>query len=52
MSRACNSVASELRGEKVPVKLDRPLGKRIVLGAFTGRPVPCGECPRTSQSWS
>jgi hypothetical protein len=43
---------SELRGEKVPVKLDRPLGERIVLDAFTGRPVPYGEWPVTAQSRS
>ncbi|GGT00502.1 hypothetical protein GCM10010270_85370 [Streptomyces violaceus] len=42
----------ELRGEKVSVKLDRPVGKRIVLDAFTGRPVPYSEWPRTSRSWS
>ncbi|MDT0389375.1 hypothetical protein [Streptomyces dubilierae] len=31
---------SELRGRKVTVKLDRPAGDRVVLDAFTGRPVP------------
>ncbi|MFJ8053263.1 hypothetical protein [Streptomyces luteogriseus] len=30
----------------------RPLGERIVLDAFTDRPVPYGEWPGTSQSWS
>ncbi|MGX5207166.1 hypothetical protein ACWKT3_00370 [Streptomyces violaceus] len=44
--------SSEMRGEKVPVKLDRPVGKRMVLDAFTGRPVPYSEWPRTSRSWS
>ncbi|MFJ7181161.1 hypothetical protein ACIQXA_33320 [Streptomyces massasporeus] len=34
---------TEPRGGKVPVKLDRHLGERIVLDAYTGRPVPCGE---------
>ncbi|MEU3092990.1 hypothetical protein ABZ703_43035 [Streptomyces massasporeus] len=34
---------TELRGGKVPVKLDRHLGERIVLDAYTGRPVPYGE---------
>lgn len=29
----------ELRGEKVTVKLDRPLGDRILLDAFMGRPL-------------
>jgi hypothetical protein len=36
---------SDLRGEKVTVKLDRPVGDRIVLDAFTGRPVPYTEWP-------
>ncbi|MFJ8595363.1 hypothetical protein [Streptomyces sp. NPDC093598] len=36
---------SELRGEKVTVKLDRPVGDRIVLDAFTGRPVPYTDWP-------
>ncbi|MFF4255092.1 hypothetical protein ACFY1L_28180 [Streptomyces sp. NPDC001663] len=31
---------SQLLGERTPVKLDRPLGDRILLDAFTGRPVP------------
>ncbi|MFF6947918.1 hypothetical protein ACFZAD_04535 [Streptomyces iakyrus] len=31
---------SELRGKKMTVKLDGPVGDRIVLDAFTGRPVP------------
>ncbi|GAA2761043.1 hypothetical protein GCM10010103_00840 [Streptomyces paradoxus] len=31
---------SDLRGEKVTVELDRPVGDRVVLDAFTGRPVP------------
>ncbi|MER7407517.1 hypothetical protein ABT373_34840 [Streptomyces sp. NPDC000070] len=33
----------ELRGKRVTVKLDRPVGDRIVLDAFTGRPVPYTE---------
>ncbi|MFB7115500.1 hypothetical protein [Streptomyces sp. NPDC056291] len=32
----------QLLHEKVTVKLDRPLGDRILLDAFTGRPVPYG----------
>ncbi|MFF8936007.1 hypothetical protein ACF08O_15010 [Streptomyces paradoxus] len=36
---------SELRGKKVTVKLARPLGDRIVLDAFTGRPVPYTDRP-------
>jgi hypothetical protein len=35
----------DLRGEKVTVTLDRPVGDRIVLDAFTGRPVPYTEQP-------
>ncbi|GGX05802.1 hypothetical protein [Streptomyces lomondensis] len=31
---------TELRGKRVTVKLDRPVGDRVVLDAFTGRPVP------------
>ncbi|MFE6406788.1 hypothetical protein ACFVOR_07610 [Streptomyces sp. NPDC057837] len=31
---------SELRGKRVTVELDRPVGDRVVLDAFTGRPVP------------
>ncbi len=38
--------------EKVTVELDRPVGNRIVLDAFTGRPVPYSEWPGASQSWS
>ncbi|WP_327191364.1 hypothetical protein [Streptomyces xinghaiensis] len=34
---------SELRSEKVTVKLDRPMGGRVLLDAFTGRPVANGE---------
>ena len=31
-----------LRREEVTVKLDRPVGKRVLLDAYTGRPVPSG----------
>ncbi|MFD7445212.1 hypothetical protein [Streptomyces sp. NPDC059909] len=34
---------SELREKEVAVKLDRPLGDRVLLDAFTGRPVPHDE---------
>ncbi|GAP47140.1 hypothetical protein [Streptomyces azureus] len=44
--------ASEMRGRTVTVKLDRPVGDRILLDASTGRPVPYGQWPRTYQSWS
>ncbi|MFF3375233.1 hypothetical protein ACFYXF_20075 [Streptomyces sp. NPDC002680] len=30
----------ELRGEKMTVRLDRPLGGRVLLDAFMGRPLP------------
>ncbi|WP_461084421.1 hypothetical protein [Streptomyces deserti] len=43
---------AEMHGEKVTVKLDRPVGNRVVLDAFTGLPVPYDEWPRTSPSWS
>ncbi|MEV7078290.1 hypothetical protein AB0N88_07085 [Streptomyces sp. NPDC093516] len=36
---------TELRGERVTVKLRRPVGDRVVLDAFTGRPVPYTEWP-------
>ncbi|MFF3333029.1 hypothetical protein ACFYWX_26330 [Streptomyces sp. NPDC002888] len=32
-------------GEEVKVRLDRPLGDRVLLDAFTGRPVPYRERP-------
>ncbi|MFJ7965603.1 hypothetical protein [Streptomyces sp. NPDC096324] len=37
--------------EKVTVKLRRPVGERILLDAFTGRPVPYGEPYSASPSW-
>ncbi|GAA5708128.1 hypothetical protein AQJ43_09475 [Streptomyces avermitilis] len=43
---------SELGGEKVTVKLGRPVGNRILLDASTGRPVPYSKWPETSPSWS
>jgi hypothetical protein len=43
----------ELRAKKVTVKLDRPVGDRILLDAFTGRPVPYEGSPWSrSSSWS
>jgi len=42
----------ELRGEKVTVKLDRPIGDRVLLDAFTGRPVPYGPSNGASPTWS
>ncbi|WP_432011191.1 hypothetical protein [Streptomyces cucumeris] len=43
---------TEMRGKKMPVRLDRPIGNRILLDAFTGRPVPYSQWPKTSPSWS
>ncbi|MFF1420528.1 hypothetical protein [Streptomyces sp. NPDC058280] len=34
---------SDMRAEEVTVKLDRPVGDRVLLDAFTGRPVPYEE---------
>ncbi|MFF0399559.1 hypothetical protein ACFYSJ_27915 [Streptomyces sp. NPDC005248] len=31
---------SQLLAKEVTVKLDRPVGDRVLLDAFTGRPVP------------
>ncbi|WP_369249143.1 hypothetical protein [Streptomyces sp. R41] len=38
--------------EKVTVKLDRPVGDRMLLDAFTGRPVPYEQPHATSPTWS
>ncbi|MCX4972443.1 hypothetical protein [Streptomyces sp. NBC_00620] len=43
---------SDLRAKKVTVELDRPLADRILLDAFTGRPVPYGHSEGPSPSWS
>jgi hypothetical protein len=40
-----------LNTKKVTVELDRPLGDRILLDAFTGRPVPHGNLTGPSPSW-
>lgn len=43
----------ELRAKNVTVKLDRPVGDRMLLDAFTGRPVPYEGSPWSrSSSWS
>lgn len=42
---------AQLLAEDVTVKLDRPLGDRVLLDAFTGRPVPCGEGHGKSPKW-
>ncbi|MFF5984235.1 hypothetical protein ACFY78_35875 [Streptomyces olindensis] len=43
---------SELRGKSVTVKLAGPLGDRIVLDAFTGRPVPYTDGPGAADARS
>ena len=48
-AQACAAVALT---KKVKVELDRPLGDRILLDAFMGRPVPYGEGDWASPSWS
>ncbi|WP_406487852.1 hypothetical protein [Streptomyces phaeochromogenes] len=43
----------ELRAKNVTVKLDRPVGDRMLLDGFTGRPVPYEGSPWSrSSSWS
>ncbi|NGO78160.1 hypothetical protein G6045_21185 [Streptomyces sp. YC504] len=41
-----------LRIKKVTVRLDRPVGDRVLLDASTGRPVPYGEGFGRSPTWS
>ncbi|MGP4004644.1 hypothetical protein [Streptomyces sp. 8N706] len=43
---------ADLRVKEMTVKLDRPVGDRLLLDAFTGRPVPYGERNGLSPSWS
>ncbi|MER8226259.1 hypothetical protein ABTZ58_38290 [Streptomyces sp. NPDC094143] len=42
----------QMSGKDVTVELARQVGTRIVLDAFTGRPVPYGEPNGPSPSWS
>jgi hypothetical protein len=42
---------SILLAKKVTVKLERPAGDRVMLDAFTGRPVPYGQPGGPSPSW-
>ncbi|KOV64387.1 lipoprotein [Streptomyces sp. NRRL WC-3618] len=35
--------SAEMKYEKITVELKRPLGDRVLLDAYTGRPVPSGE---------
>ncbi|RYJ25250.1 hypothetical protein CU044_4135 [Streptomyces sp. L-9-10] len=43
---------ADLRHEELTVRLDRPVGDRILLDAYTGRPVPYGQPNQPSASWS
>ncbi|WP_326721461.1 MULTISPECIES: hypothetical protein [unclassified Streptomyces] len=43
---------ADLHAKKVTVKLDRVVGDRLLLDAFTGRPVPYGHPDGSSPSWS
>jgi hypothetical protein len=43
---------ADLTGKAVTVKLDQPVGDRVLLDSFTGRPVPYGEPNGLSPSWS
>ncbi|MBZ9640160.1 hypothetical protein [Streptomyces sp. PSKA30] len=43
---------AQLLGREVTVKLDRPVGDRVLLDAATGRPVPYGGPHGPSPSWS
>lgn len=42
----------DMRAKEVTVKLDRAIGDRLLLDAFTGRPVPYGQSSGSSPSWS
>ncbi|WP_405767585.1 hypothetical protein [Streptomyces sp. NBC_01538] len=44
--------AAVMNSKKVTVELERPLGDRVLLDAYTGRPVPYGEPNWSSPSWS
>ncbi|MFE5757540.1 hypothetical protein ACFQ7M_19410 [Streptomyces massasporeus] len=44
--------SGQMDGKNVTVKLARPVGTRILLDAFTGRPVPYGQANGPSPSWS
>ncbi|WP_428957049.1 hypothetical protein [Streptomyces sp. cg35] len=43
---------SNLLIKKITVKLDDPVGERIILDASTGSPVPFSDRPKTSPTWS
>ncbi|MCX4411275.1 MULTISPECIES: hypothetical protein [unclassified Streptomyces] len=48
-SGPCPAVMTE---QSVKAELGKPLGDRMLLDAFTGRPVPYGEPNGPSPSWS
>ncbi|PSM38380.1 hypothetical protein C6Y14_37315 [Streptomyces dioscori] len=51
--RSDGPCTSEMRSKKVTVRLDRPVGDRMLLDAFTGRPVPYAAPPGSlAPSWS
>ncbi|MCX4821474.1 hypothetical protein OG883_16530 [Streptomyces sp. NBC_01142] len=43
---------TQAKGKHVTVKLDRPVHDRVLLDAYTGRPVPYGQPNEPSPSWS
>lgn len=43
---------ADMKSQKVKVELERPVGDRILLDAYQGRPVPYGEPGWSSPSWS
>ncbi|MFI1352632.1 hypothetical protein ACH4TV_03425 [Streptomyces sp. NPDC020898] len=43
---------ADMKSKKVKVELERPVGDRILLDAYKGRPVPYGEPGWSSPSWS
>ncbi|MFE7049869.1 hypothetical protein ACFVAM_16075 [Streptomyces californicus] len=44
--------STQEREKQVTVKLNRPVGDRLLLDAYTGRPVPYGQPNGPSPSWS
>lgn len=43
---------ADMHSKKVTVELERPLGDRVLLEAYTGRPLPYNEPGWSSPSWS
>ncbi|MGW0703311.1 hypothetical protein ACWD0A_29185 [Streptomyces sp. NPDC002867] len=44
--------STQAKKKHVTVKLDRPVYDRVLLDAYTGRPVPYGHPNELSPSWS